>query len=89
MQVEEPFGLLALEHGCKVVEDRIRLMEEEHDTIIEAVQRIKTQPAPPPGALSAAAAAAAGAGGVPGDESSGTGEAAHSAGARHAMALKQ
>jgi len=47
VQVEEPLGVLALEHWCGVIEDRITQISEEQ-AAVQAVQRLVTQlPIPP------------------------------------------
>jgi hypothetical protein len=52
--VEEPLGVLALEHWCSVIDERVLQISAEHDAV-QQVQRLVTQ------ATEGVAAAAAGA----------------------------
>ena len=60
VQVEEPLGVVALEHWCEVVEERIHQISSEH-AAVQAVQALVVSGASST-AVAAAAAATVGAG---------------------------
>ncbi|GBF88612.1 hypothetical protein Rsub_01327 [Raphidocelis subcapitata] len=67
VQVEEPCGLLALEHWCTVIDDRITQISNEHHEVL-AVQRLCLTAGVASGAANGHAAAEAAAARVPSPE---------------------